>query len=252
MKKQQDSFEAPRGTEVKTAVMRTFTNEMFGALRVVILENGKPAFCLADVCRALTLANVARTKQRLAEGGITTVNTPTLNPYGSLVVQPMTYIDEANLCRCIFQSRKAEAERFQNWVFEEVLPQIRRTGGFVRVYDAQGHPLTDDELAAHGLALMGVRIAEANACNADCVTTAQVAHDHGLLASDFNALLRNRGIICRRQRRWQICEEMEGLGLTEDRVYVGFTLDGELRTRRYMTWTPEGVKYLNRIATQAP
>ena len=49
----------------------------------------------------------------------------------------MSYIDEPNLYRCIFQSRKAEAEQFQDWVFEEVLPSIRRNGAY----------LTDDALA---------------------------------------------------------------------------------------------------------
>ncbi len=42
----------------------------------------------------------------------------------------MIFIDEPNLYRCIFQSRKAEAEQFQNWVFEEVLPTLRKTGHY--------------------------------------------------------------------------------------------------------------------------
>ena len=43
-------------------------------------------------------------------------------------VQSMTYINEANLYKCIFQSRKPEAEKFQDWVYEEVLPSIRKHG----------------------------------------------------------------------------------------------------------------------------
>ncbi len=78
-------------------------------------------FNLADVCRALTLVNPARTKQRLAERGIATTDTPTLNQFGAMVMQPMTYIDEANLYSGIFQSYKAEAEKYQDWVFEVVL-----------------------------------------------------------------------------------------------------------------------------------
>ena len=42
----------------------------------------------------------------------------------------LTFINEPNLYRCIFQSRKKEAEAFQDWVFEEVLPAIRKTGQF--------------------------------------------------------------------------------------------------------------------------
>lgn len=43
----------------------------------------------------------------------------------------MLFIDEPNLYRCIFQSRKKEAEAFQDWVVEEVLPAIRKTGGYI-------------------------------------------------------------------------------------------------------------------------
>lgn len=49
---------------------------------------------------------------------------------GKTKMVAMTFIDEPNLYRCVFQSRKAEAEKFQDWVFEEVLPTIRRTGGY--------------------------------------------------------------------------------------------------------------------------
>ncbi len=47
--------------------------------------------------------------ERLTERGVITADTPTRNQYGTTVMQQMTYIDEANLYRCIFQSRKAEA-----------------------------------------------------------------------------------------------------------------------------------------------
>ena len=42
----------------------------------------------------------------------------------------MIFVDESNLYRCIFQSRKSEAEKFQDWVTEEVLPEIRKTGSY--------------------------------------------------------------------------------------------------------------------------
>lgn len=118
--------------------IQIFEHEQFGEIRICQIEN-KVWFCLSDVCKALTLANPARVKERLDEGGIHTVNTPVTNQYGDHYVQPMTYINEPNLYRCIFQSRKAEAEQFQSWVFDEVLPQIRRTGGFI--------PVSDDETA---------------------------------------------------------------------------------------------------------
>ena len=68
-------------------MVQVFDNEMFGALRVVVTDDQKTLFNLADVCRALTLANTARTRQRLVERGITIVNTPTTNQHGAVVMQ---------------------------------------------------------------------------------------------------------------------------------------------------------------------
>ncbi|MCM1441035.1 MAG: hypothetical protein NC131_17805, partial [Roseburia sp.] len=88
-------------------------------------EAGEPMFCLADVCKALDLKNPSDVKSRLFAKGV--VNADTLTTGG---VQSMTYINEANLYKCIFQSRKPEAEKFQDWVCEEVVPSIRKTGGY--------------------------------------------------------------------------------------------------------------------------
>ena len=109
----------------------TFNSAQFGDLRTHQTESGGIWFCLSDVANALGLEQVSRLKSRLNERGVTTIKTPTYNQHGALVMQDLNFIDEPNLYRCIFQSRKAEAEQFQNWVFEEVLPSIRKNGGYV-------------------------------------------------------------------------------------------------------------------------
>ena len=48
-------------------------------------------------------------------------------------MQSKIFVDEPNLYRCIFQSRKPEAEKFQDWVTEEVLPEIRKTGSYTSI-----------------------------------------------------------------------------------------------------------------------
>jgi anti-repressor protein len=89
-------------------------------------ENGGPWFNLNDVCAPLELKNPRKLATKLKEfGGVTTIYTPT-----SSGVQPMTYINEANLYRVIFQSRKPEARRFEAWVVEEILPSLRKTGTY--------------------------------------------------------------------------------------------------------------------------
>ena len=109
----------------------TFNSAQFGELRTHKSESSSIWFCLSDVANALGLEQVSRLKSRLNERGVTTIKAPTYNQHGALVMQDLNFIDEPNLYRCIFQSRKAEAEQFQNWVFEEVLPSIRKNGGFI-------------------------------------------------------------------------------------------------------------------------
>lgn len=113
--------------------LQIFNNSEFGEIRTVV-KDGEPMFCLADVCRALEIANVGNVKQRLSEKGIHTADTPTKGG-----IQKMTFINEANLYKTIFQSRKESAERFTDWVTSEVLPSIRKTGGYQK-------PLSDREI----------------------------------------------------------------------------------------------------------
>lgn len=106
--------------------VQIFKNPTFGQMRVQSNDRGQAWFCLSDVCQLLGLGNPSQTKTRLKAEGIITNYTPTKSG-----TQQMLFIDEPNLYRCIFQSRKKEAEAFQDWVVEEVLPTIRKTGGYI-------------------------------------------------------------------------------------------------------------------------
>lgn len=104
-----------------------FENAQFGQIRTSIGANGEPLFCLADVCNALNLGGGARNvKSRLYLKGVVSINTPTNGG-----IQQLNFITEPNLYKCIFQSRKKEAEQFQDWVCNEVLPSIRKSGGYM-------------------------------------------------------------------------------------------------------------------------
>ena len=104
--------------------LQIFNNEEFGEVRTAVV-NDEPMFCLADICRVLEIKNVSDCKSRLRQKGI--VTTDTLTNGGK---QKMIFIDESNLYKTIFQSRKESAERFTDWVTSEVLPSIRKTGSY--------------------------------------------------------------------------------------------------------------------------
>ena len=88
-------------------------------------RNNEIWFCLKDVCSILELSNSRKVVERLNEKGVTTSDTLTK---GGL--QKMTFINESNLYKVIFQSRKPQAEQFTEWVTSEVLPTLRKTGSY--------------------------------------------------------------------------------------------------------------------------
>ena len=104
--------------------MAVFNNREFGSIRV-IEENGNYLFCGFDVAKALGYAkprNAINThcKGALKRGALTEGG-----------VQELTFIPEGDVYRLIVHSRLPGAERFEKWVFDEVLPMIRKTGGYM-------------------------------------------------------------------------------------------------------------------------
>lgn len=106
------------------AKMQPFLFEGEALVRVVD-KGDAPWFVLADTCRVLNIDNSSRAAARLDEDekGVHTMNTP-----GG--VQDMTIISESGLYSLILTSRKPAARRFKKWITSEVLPSIRRTGGY--------------------------------------------------------------------------------------------------------------------------
>ena len=95
-------------------------------VRVISDPKGEFWFCGTDVCAILGYTNSRKALQdHCKQGGVTKRYTPTKS-----ADQEMTFINEPNLYRLIIKSRKPEAEPFEAWVFEEVLPQIRKTGKY--------------------------------------------------------------------------------------------------------------------------
>ena len=130
--------------------LKIFTNEEFGEIRTSLV-NSEPMFCLSDICKSLGLSQPSKVKERLNEKGVRTI--PTLTSGGE---QNLLYINEPNLYKVIFQSRKESAERFTDWVTSEVLPSIRKNGGYI----AGQETLSDDELLSKALLVAHNKIAE--------------------------------------------------------------------------------------------
>lgn len=131
--------------------IKIFENSEFGEIRTVTVDN-EPMFCLSDVCKALDIENISQLKTRLKKDGV--ITNEVIDRLGR--TQKATFINESNLYKTIFQSRKPSAERFTDWVTSEVLPSIRKNGGYI----AGQESLSDDELLAKALMVAQNKIAE--------------------------------------------------------------------------------------------
>lgn len=132
-------------------------NTEFGDMRIILIHN-EPYFCLTDVCKALELTQVSRVKSRLNADGVTT--SKVIDRLGR--EQQATFINEANLYKTIFQSRKPSAEKFTDWVTSEVLPSIRKTGKY-----EQSQPESRELVMAKGLIAANEMIQEQKQTIAD-------------------------------------------------------------------------------------
>lgn len=104
--------------------LQVFNNKEFGNVRT-IEENGKVLFCGSDVAKAL---GYARPNDAISAHCRATVKRST--PISGKI-QAINFISEGDLYRLITHSKLPTAEKFESWIFDEVLPTIRKTGGYV-------------------------------------------------------------------------------------------------------------------------
>lgn len=105
--------------------LQIFSSEEFGEIRTVIID-GEPWFCMTDICKALEISNTSQAKTRLNADGV--ITNEVIDSIGRK--QNANFVNEPNMYKLIFQSRKESAERFTDWVTSEVLPAIRKTGSY--------------------------------------------------------------------------------------------------------------------------
>ncbi len=129
--------------------IQIFRNPQFGSVRTAEI-GGKPYFVANDIARALGYKRPADAITAHCKGS---VNRRYLTDGGE---QEMKIIPEGDIYRLITHSKLPAAERFETWVFDEVIPSIRRTGGYI----AGQETLTDDELLERAVMVAQRKIAE--------------------------------------------------------------------------------------------
>ena len=132
--------------------LMTFSNPEFGDIRT-IEEDGRVLFCGSDVAKALGYKNPSKVLSDHCKG-VTKRYTPTTSG-----TQEMNFIPEGDIYRLAAKSELPGAVRFESWIFDEVLPSIRRTGGYI----AGQNELSPEELMAKALMVAQKTLADREA-----------------------------------------------------------------------------------------
>lgn len=132
--------------------LEIFKNEEFGEIRTVEV-NGKPHFVASDIAKALGYTNSSKAVGDHCRW-VTKRYIP--HPQSKTKTLEVNVIPEGDLYRLIANSELPNAQKFESWVFDEVLPSIRKNGGYI----AGQETLSDDELMAKALLVAQNKIAE--------------------------------------------------------------------------------------------
>lgn len=241
-----------------------FNNPQFGEIRTAGTADN-PLFCLADVCKALGLTQ-GHVRERISDGVVSTE--PIMDALGR--TQYANFVNEDGLYDVILDSRKPEAKTFRKWVTSEVLPSIRKTGGYITTTTE----MSDAEILAKAvlvaqttIANRETRIKQLESENAEQKTliqqmqkgndylnvilqskgtlaTTQIAADYGMSAVKFNKKLNEMRIQHKVNGQWILYSNLMGKGYVHSRT-ISFThSDGRPDTRLCSEWTQRGRMFL--------
>ena len=232
-------------------MLEVFQNEEFGTVRA-IEEGDKVLFCATDVAKALGYSNQRDAVGRHCRG---VVKRDTLTSGG---MQELSFIPEGDVYRLIIRSKLPSAVKFEHWVFDEVLPSIRKRGLYA-VDEVLNNPdlligaLTElkkereekkrleleNAVKAQQIAEMQPKVSYYDivlACP-DLVTITQIAKDFGMSAKKLNQILKEKKIQFKQGKTWFLYQKYAEQGYTQSKTYL---YDEDSHTAMHTLWTQKG------------
>lgn len=240
--------------------MQVFNNPEFGEVRT-IEENGAILFCGSDVAKALGYTNPSKAINDHCRGDLTK-RYPIVDALGR--TQGAIFIPESDLYRLVFSSKLPTAEKFTDWVTKEVLPSIRKTGGYAlpKDYPAALRALADAEEAKLRLLAENQQQAQVIADfepirqyvdtileSKGTMATSQIAADYGLTAQKLNKILHDGGIQRNVNGQWLLYAKHMGRGYTKSKTIQIIRSDGRPDTIMQTQWTQKGRLMIHEILT---
>jgi prophage antirepressor-like protein len=238
---------------------KIFSHEMFGDIRTMTDECGETYFVGNDVAKALGYKNTRDALNKHVDSDDKGVaKCDTLGGEQNLV-----FVNESGLYALVLSSKLPQAKVFKHWVTSEVLPQIRKTGGYIPTHDGKGHQLTDMEIMALALQIQQKTIDEqhkaieamepkAEYCDevlesVSCFTTTQIAKELDMTVHDLTRLLTERKVMYKQSGQYMLYADYARKGYARNRNHSHYDGDGELHTQTYLVWTERGRRMIHRI-----
>ena len=262
--------------------VKIFNSPLFGELRVTRNEKGELLFCLKDVCDSLGL-QVGATAKRLETCSLSSIkvsNEIISHGIATGVSRDidMLFVTEPDLYRCIFQSRKPTARKFQDWVFNDVLPSLRTTGAYVVAKEED----SEEDIIARGLiaakaalARREERIKELECENSqskqvievqseriakdapkveyydqtlaaeNMLTTRQIANELGITPNELHNKLQQLRIIFRQSNQWLTNKPYSTWKLHGTRTYTYYDRHKDVTyAKPYLVWSQRGRRFI--------
>lgn len=240
-----------------------FNNPEFGEIRTLETDGGKVLFCGADVAKALGYAKPSNAIQAHCKGALKR-GIPTNGG-----VQEMSFIPESDVYRLAFGSKLPTAERFTDWVTEEVLPTIRKHGAYM-TDDILEQSIRDPDYmigilnalkeekalrreAELTVSIQSQQIAELQPkasyydvvlnCK-DLMSIGKIAKDYGKSAVWLNKWLHEKGIQYKQGDIWLLYQKYAEKGYTSTKTQSYNGNDGEIHSKVHTYWTQKGRLFL--------
>ncbi len=245
--------------------LKVFKNEEFGPVRATTINN-EPWFVGKDIATVLGYANASKAVSAHCKHIRKEMIAHSQN--GKMVKTQTSLINEGDLYRLIISSKLPNADKFENWVFDEVLPSIRKTGGYI----PHDENMSDDEIMARALLVAQKTIEEKSKLlnqaqvtiqtQSDVInelkphaeyaervledkktllTPTQIAKDFGMAGQGLNALLHDLGVQYKQNGQWLLYAKYQGKGYTGP--YQPDIPNAKPQTR----WTQAGKKFIHDI-----
>ena len=234
--------------------IQQFHNVEFGAIEILLID-GKPYFPAVECAKILGYSNPRDAVSRHCR---CVVKRDTPHPQSQYRLMERSFIPEGDLYRLIIRSKLPAAERFEKWVFDEVLPSIRKHGAYMtnEAMDAvdkepgfierligalRGERAKNTVLQEHLVEIAPkARYCERILQTANTVPIGLIAKDYGMSAVTFNKLLHGLHIQYRLGGTWVLFQKYAGLGYTKTYTYRATPNTSSMQTN----WTQKGRLFL--------